>query len=818
MRNLFDKRSVIYLRGFILCFTLATGQALWAKEQLNYEYAVKMAREGDIDRSVKELQKLHRLHPDNSALLYDLVTVLSWGGYDAKALSYRKEIDLYKAPGYLLEAVAKSARNIKEYDFAAKAYTIGMNRFEENLAFYIGLSMTLYDKKKPDLAKEVLQRAKKRFNKMSGRVQIARAYEYGGDYFEALMIYEEAIDRRRGCDECVVAAVGVMRRLGMPGRALELADRYPNLFSAEDMTAIKADLAAYELRWAKRGYYIKPSDREMLLLKARSKIEKNLSDLDASEKEVPKSAVARAAIFDKAVALGELGLNSEAVALYENYSQMGLEFPTYAKLSLADSYLAIRKPYRARDLLEQILRSEPENFEAKILLFYSYSDAYDMHEAMRFADETDTAEPLQVWDAWHLYKKRNPRKLDSVVMKILSREYAGYMEYAQERFEELTAKAPANVWLRNSLAQLYYYRGWYEKALSEYKVAANLDENDFGARAGLALAFLRLREYEEAENRLKDLESKFHFNRRGLKDLKREFSSVKDGGYMLGSRFIDSPSAAAIGTYSGSEYDLFLYSPLIENGYRVVMDLKRVYAEYDAVSLTNSRAGIGVEYSERRYKGALKLSYNIGNIRRLSPSAEGSWFFDDHFRIDAGYSIFSSSTPIRAIDAGIKSDRLFASVSYRQSERQETSLTLEHSSFSDSNRRSTLSLYNYTKAIEGPYYNLHTYLYTGITDNTLTQRPYYSPDRSAYASLNLKNSWLLYRLYDFSIKQSVGLEGGFHWEKTYGTKATGTLSLEQEWSINERLGFTFGYLRKRASYDGNIEYINELYFNLWGRF
>ncbi len=818
MVHLCIKRAAKILCVLGSSFLLGSGQTLFAKESLDYDYAVKMAREGEIERSVEELEKLHRLHPQNHRLLYDLVTVLSWGGYDRKVLSYRKEIDLYKAPGYLLEAVAKSARNLKEYGYAAKVYTIGMNRFEDKIEFYIGLSMTLFDHDKRDLAKEVLLRAKKRFTDKKSRIKIAGAYEYLKEYFEALLIYEEAIKSKERCDECIVATVGVMRRLGMPGRAFELAGRYPGLFSKEDMASIRGDLAAYDLRWAKRGYYTKPSEKELFLLRALAGIERNLAVMDTGEESVPKSQVAKAAIFDKIVALGELGLNREAVALYETYEERGVEFPSYARLSIADSYLAVRRPYKARELLEELLKYEPENFDAKILLFYSYSDAYDMDSAMRFADEMDRAEPVDIWDRWHLYKKRNPRKLDSVVIRILSREYAGYMDYAQDKFEELTARAPANVWLRNTLAQVYFYRGWYERALKEYTISANLDRNDFGARAGVVLSRLHLREYEEADSGLKALGSKFRFNRRGLKEIEKQFSSVKDGGYHIESRFIDSPAAATIGTYSGSEYGLSLYSPLIENRYRVLLDTRRVYAEYDAASLTNSRTGVGVEYSDRRYRGLVKLSYNIGNIRRLSPSVEGSRFLDDHLRLDAGYSLFSSKTPIRAIDAGIKSDRLFVSAAYRDSERQEASLTLERSSFSDGNIRSSLSLYNYTKAIEGPYYNLDSYMYAGISDNTLTQRPYYSPDRSAYISLNLKNSWLLYRFYDFSIKQSVGLEGGFHWEKSFGTKMTGTLSLGQEWSMSERLGFSFGYLRKRASYDGNLEYINELYFNLWGRF
>ena len=69
-----------------------------------------------------------------------------------------------------------------------------------------------------------------------------------------------------------------------------------------------------------------------------------------------------------------------------------------------------------------------------------------------------------------------------------------------------------------------------------------------------------------------------------------------------------------------------------------------------------------------------------------------------------------------------------------------------------------------------------------------------------------------------NIKQILGLEIGSHWEKEYGSNMTGALNLGQQWQMNKDFGFDFGYLRKRSSYDGQIEYASELFLNLNGRF
>ncbi|WP_457598827.1 poly-beta-1,6 N-acetyl-D-glucosamine export porin PgaA [Hydrogenimonas sp.] len=792
------------------------GGALHART--DHEKAVSLARQGQTDRAADMLRQLYRSDPKNRRLLHDLITVLSWGGFDKEALSYRNRIDLDRAPSYLLQAIAKSARNIGAYDYAVKVYTVGSKRYPGIPEFRTALAMTLYDKGAPDSAESVLRRAEKRAKRARERWRIAEVYEYGGASFDAMRIYESLQREREYRERSIKKRFGLLLHLGMPSRAQELLHAYPDLFSEDDVAALQTDLAAFALRWGKRGDYVRPQEKQRLLLEALATIEKSLGNYDLSASGDLERRVVVTALCDKIVALNALGRNAQAILLYESFSKRGVSFADYAKLAVADAYLAKKSAKRAKTVLKELLERDPDNFEAKVLLFYAYSDGYEMNEAIRFAERMDAKEPMKVWDRWHLYKKRNPRKLDAVMLRILSSAYAGHLGDAQRSLEALLAKAPGNGWIRTTLAQIYLYRGWYERAQKQYRIARNLDEQDFTAAAGTVETAFLLREYEEADRGMARLQTRFAQMEPEIEALKKRLRLEKEGGFDLQSLFLDSPATNAVGTYSGMEHTLSLYSALFANRYRFLVDGRWIAAEYDGQRLQNRRIDMGISFSRARFEGSATLGYSVGGVNKIAPKIEVGYRFDDHWSVGGGYSLFSVSTPIRAIDAGIHSDRLFASVDYRASERYASSVSLERSSFSDGNLRTALSLYNHSRLVEGPYYNLASHLYAGVSDNTLQDRPYYNPDRNGYVSLNLQNRWLLTRLYDFHITQIVGIEGGIHWEKGYGSNMTGVLSLGQEWSLSERLWLSFGYRRKRASYDGAIEYINVLYFNLGGKF
>ena len=805
------------LKTYLFTILLGITSTTLCAEKLNYDYAIVWAREGNIDRSLKELQTLHEQHPNNTQLLYDYITVLGWGNKDAQALALKEKIALREAPHFVLQNLAKSARNLKKFSNATAFYSLGVKRFPENPQFYIGLALSLYDNKKTAHANLILQHAQKRFaDNDEVLYTIATTYEYNRNYFEAFRIYQKLITRTQMREKSLINLIGVLRKLKMPFRAQYYTDTNPTLFDDSTRAAIRSDEAAFQLRWALKGYYL--HSNTPLLLDALNKINRNLMAYDLNSKETLTLKLVQNSIFDKTAVLTALGRTRAAIVLYNTYAAEGLHFPSYALTAVAEAHLNHKNPTKAQAFLQEALRQDPNNFKAKVLLFYAYSDAYDMHDALAFAQQIDQAELPNIWDRQHLYKMTNPRKLEATILQILSLEYAGYMNDAQEKLETLVLKAPANNWLRDTLAKLYYYRGWYDKARQHYTIIKNREPESFSAKEGMLLTALMQREYAKTQETLQQLAQEHPQHNKAVKELHKTYDAMTRGGIGIQSRFGDTPTQSNAGSSSGYSLYTRLYSPLIDNHYRVLVEARRSYEKLYGNKLQTNRYGAGISYTSKPFDITMLLGYNTNYLRCFAPSIDLRYYLNDYFTVSGGYEIFTPHTPLRGIVRGTRADRFFTSLTYRKSDAQESAFSIEHLDFTDGNVRYALGLRHFQNVIEGSYYNLNAYLYAGATSNSKAGVPYYNPEEDAYVSLEAKNSWILYKFYDFSIKQILGIELGTHWEKGYGSNTTGAFSIAQEWHLNDRFGFDFGYLRKRSSYDGKIEYKNEFMLNLDGRF
>ncbi len=805
------------LKAHLFTLLLWVTSTTLAAEKLHYDYAIIWAREGDIERSLQELQTLHEQHPNNTQLLYDYITVLGWGNRDAQALALKEKVALREAPHFVLQNLAKSARNLKKFSDATAYYSLGVKRFPKNPQFYIGLALSLYDNNNTAHANLILRHAQKQFADNDEILySIATTYEYNQNYFEAFRIYQQLITRPAMREKSLVNLIGVLRKLKMPFRAQYYTDTNPTLFDESTRAAIRSDEAAFKLRWALKGYYLNSSTP--LLIDALNKINRNLMAYDLNDQKTLALKLVQNSIFDKTAVLNELGRTQAAILLYNTYAAEGLSFPSYALTAVAEAHLSHHNPQKAQALLQEALRQDPNNFKAKVLLFYAYSDAYDMHDALTFAQEIDRAEPPNIWDRQHLYKMTNPRKLEATILQILSLEYAGYMDTAQEKLEALVAKAPANNWLRDTLAKLYYYRGWYDKARQHYTIIKHRSPESFSAKEGILLTELMQREYAKTQESLQQLSQQHPQHQKAVKELYNTYDAITRGGISIQSRFGDTPTQSTAGSSSGYALYSRLYSPLINHHYRVILEARRSYEKLYGNKLQNNRYGTGISYTSKPFDLNILLSYNANYVKRFAPSFDLHYHVNDYLTLSGGFELFSPHTPLRGMVHGTRAERFFTSLTYRESDAQESAIGMEYLDFSDGNIRYALSLRHFQNMIEGPYYNLDAYLYAGATSNSKVGLPYYNPDEDAYVSIEAKNRWVLYKLYDFSIKQILGIELGTHWEKEYGANSTGAFSIAQEWHINDRFGFHFGYLRKRSSYDGDIEYKNEFILNLDGRF
>jgi tetratricopeptide (TPR) repeat protein len=205
--------KVTLLSGFIL--SVLTTTTLFGGK-LDYDYALKWARQGDMEKSLQTLDMLYKENPQNKHLLYDYITVLGWANQDKEALSLAKSIDFDTAPRYALQNIAKSARNAKQFKYATKLYVKGAKRFPQQPDFYLGLGLTLNDMKRSKLSKKVFQKAQDKFpDNLDIKFAQAAGYEQYKNYFDAMAIYQNLLKYPKVYDKAVVKLVGTLRRQGM---------------------------------------------------------------------------------------------------------------------------------------------------------------------------------------------------------------------------------------------------------------------------------------------------------------------------------------------------------------------------------------------------------------------------------------------------------------------------------------------------------------------------------------------------------------------------------------------------------------------------
>ncbi len=799
----------------LITFAMMSAFPLYA---LNYDAALQKARAGDYASALKSFRTLYAHHPHNRKLLYDYITVLGWAGRDLDAIALGAKVDPEKAPDYLLQSLAKSERNVKAYEQAVSDYIIGARRFPNDPQFMIGLANTLTDLNKHELARAVLQRAQSRFAKNpSALFAIAKAYEQRRDYFDAMRIYQQLDRVPKWHDKAILSLVPVLRRLGMPFVAQRYIRKNPHLFSEKTPLpiALTSDEAAFRLRWFSHGYHREGNRTEGI--EALHTIEKIIRTLRARHADIHDPHL-KNALFDRIVALHVLHKEKEAIRAYRTLERRGIAMPPYVLKAAGESFLAMKQPEKAQRLFKKALKRAPSDFSLRQDLFYAYSDAYQMHDALSYARRLDRAEPTKIWDRNHLHKIPNPRKENSVMLLALAKAYSGYLPEAIEEIKSLTDRAPMNVWYREELAKQYYYDGLYEEAQKEYDRLLAYHQDTFEALAGKMRIALARHRYEEAKRLLERLRRSYAYRTLDLEKLTKAYDNALKGSFDLQSTYNHGSENGLGQNSNGYRLRATLYTPVLKNYWRLFASGDLLHSRFDQNSLNNTRYAIGATYSDATLDAEVKIAQNAAPLRSAAPSLSLEWHPDDHWRLGAAYARFWEETPDRAILYGIRADHTAVTLAYRQDLFRSFRLQLAHTRFDDGNTARSADLSAQTRLVYGPYYTLDGTLYAGGSTNSKTERVYYAPQRDLYATLALTNTWTLYSLYERRILQKITIEIGTHAEKGYPSQTTGALELAQQWQWSDLLGFDFGFRRSRASYDGAIEYDNSYFFNLNGSF
>ena len=780
----------------------------------DYSTILDSARAGDFDRALPALRRLVEAHPDNHRYRDDFITVLGWAGRDQAVLDHTDTRRLDDYPTYVLETVAKAARNRKRYALAAAAYETALRKTPDRLPSELGLVLTLADDGHPQQA---LKRIQSIYARQPDNLEVLRAYAYvqqrRGAWFEQFALVNRILAQAPDDPDALHDRAWLVHRLGAPSLALAMAERHPDLFTAAEVAAFRSHLAALRTRWGRlpqgpAGEAANDTDRAISLL------EQQIDELKNNPATPPR--LLQRSRFDLLAALRDKGRHQRVVELYERLREQGIDCPPYVQIAAADAYLALRRPETARDLYEQALAEGPEDFEAGISLFYAYLEAEDFGRALEWIDQLAANQPVWLAVPGSNRRKANRRRLQADTIAALGRAYADNLAAAQARLEPMVTQAPANIDLRTNLGTVYLWRGWPHRARATFRLAAATGGDRRSVRVALHEVSKGLNDFRRARTVLDDLAADFPDNSE-VRRLQRNWRihnmrtlQVDAGG--------GRSSANQVGTHS-LHTDTYLYSQPLDYHHRAYLHYHRASASFPEGFARYQRAGFGVEtrLPDWQFNGELHRSF-FEDTATVGVGVKATWLGHDHWQVSAGYDSQDTEVPLRGRPHGLTGDDLSLDIGYRFSDLTSVGGAIHSGEYSDDNQRDSASFSLFRRLVNGPHYKLDGRVSVYASRNSLRGAPYYNPRSDLSSEFTLENDWLTWRRYSRSFRQRLAATVGRYNQEGFATETFWALRYEQAWSLYDRFGLSYGIAPSRMVYDGAHESIVRFFLNLNVRF
>ena len=804
-----------------------------------YQQALHLAKTGKADQALPALLDLVNKFPQIKRYHYDYILVLLWAGENQEVIKRSHKIDLSLAPDYVLESVARAARNLQQFTQSEKTFRQLLVRQPASVKYQLGLISVLIDQQHMTSAWPLLEKlAITHPDNIDVLLLRAYAKEADGDYLAASMIYEYILHLQADQQSAVRGLVFALSANKSFIQGYEKAKQNRELFSDEEWIKLNWDLAATYIRWGEIPSKL-IENRYDETDYAIGLIENNLKLIETLQSPNQKLWKSRAR-FDLLVALRDRKRMQEVINNYDILISEGIDLPVYAKIAVADAFLYLQFPERAQVLYLQVLEEIPHSYNANQSLVYAYVESEQLDLANELAIQLAKQQP----DKLHfkspkgkgiLYSRGNPRKTETELAVVVITAFSDRLNDAYQQVEQLYKKAPFNTEIRNARANIYYYRGWPRQAKQEFISALNIEPKHLGLRTGMSNVFHDLREYREEELNTETLYQQYPEDK-GVQQQKRllgihnerELKVFTNGGMSTGS---------AQGSESVS-LDSYLFSQPLDYNYRIFTHFRwqtGVFSDYldkdKSVRGYSRRYGMGLEYAITDLLATAEVHYDNFEHNTLGFRGSLNYQFNDYLSAGISFDSRSDEIGLRAltngagVSSGVTAKSVDATISYRMHESRQFDLNHQFFDYSDGNERIAFSGTYFERWISGPIYKFATFINTGMSINTNMEGNYYHPKNDYNLSVTLDNDFLTYRFYDLSFHQRVAFTLGNYWQKEkdngeniYHSDLIGNIQYEHRWKARDRYELVYGGVRGYHIYDGDREESWRFYLNLNVRF
>lgn len=802
-RNPIGKAQPYFLAllAFVL-FADVQAVSLPPKAIAEREQAVALAREGRLNEGLKRLYRLHREFPDNRVIVGDLIVLLGWTGRSEQAVKLAGEEPFERWSDYVLEGLARSLRDTGRHDRAITAYRSLRKRQPQNPLPRLGEAFSLAESGETHVAATLINDLAANFpDNRDVLMGAGYIYRLTGKPLEAVKVYERVLSVYPQDDEAFRLRILALAELGVPHVALTEAAKRPEALREQDWRRLRGDRAAMLVRW---GTLPGHSEEERGPRARFAATDRALAELERQLETLPPDAhqARRRALFDYLVALRQRVRMADVISRYETHFAGDTELPVYVLSTVGDAYLYLEQPENAIELYERALDLDPDYFNARLALFYAYIEAERFDKALPHIEHL--AAQLAPWRTAPGLDRPQPNreKLQADIVASMASAYANDLATAQTRFEALADAAPANTDIRRELATVYRWRGWSERARTEYELGLALSPTEPGLRLGRAETLHDLGEIDEAREIVSDLSRQYpeHKHIRQADERLR-----RRGRWLLTTKAEYGDSTGATFASRDREVDTFLYSPWYADHWRAYLQVHHAFGTFPEGEQNEERLGVGVEHTRGRNRYFAAVHQALG-----APSDQGiflgaDWQLDDHWGASAEFESASTEVPLRARFHDIDGSKVELAGRYRWHESASVRLSVSRLDLDDGNERHVVLLSGERRLVGRPHYFLTVQPELYHSRASQSPGPYFMPERDAAATVTLVNEWIGWRRYRRSFTHRLALGGGSYWQEDFGASAIGDIRYEHEWQWGPAFSLRYGVGLASRVYDGDRE-------------
>lgn len=780
-----------------------------AESSAEHKHAIVIAREGNPAKGLQIIEKLADQDGWHDSLLYDYIVLLTWAKRDLEAYNlFLSKVNQDTAPAYVIEAIAKACRNLKLFSKAQQFYRLLQQKEPHNPDVAVGLASIQIDMDKPYEAILILSEAEKTF---SGHLDLylifGKAYYSVGLYVDALRYYNKALTINSQHHDAVQGQALCLSHIKSPFEALEKTQKHPKDFSKEQIKDMEAVRGATLINWGKidRDNIETYKGRYVYLDRAIADIKQQMENTSDENRKHNLQ-------LDLIVAYAFRLRHRDVVYEYEQMLAKGKtnkDFPIYVLEGIADAFLTLRHPEKARELFKYILENDFKNPKAIEGYFFSTLECNKPEVAFAFIKANRDA--FKEWIPLADSRYPNNSRLLTEELYYNSFSLVNLLSQADEKTKEAMQIMPLNSSMRNLRGNVLQARGLPRASEKEYDIGLTNDPKNIELQLSKARVHLNLNEPEKAEEIMKKIEKDYPESL-NLKRFKREWKSYHAPEFVSDNVF-ETGGSGNTGKYSFTS-DNRLYSQTFANHYRVFGSAFYQWGTFLEGTLNRTLEGAGLEYRNRDIRLLGEINTSQWGRSRVGTSLEAAYQPHDSFKMTAQADINSRQTPGRAIMNNITSNYYNLGFDYYKNESFEAGLSVYDQTFSDNNNWVGSSAFVKGRVIEKPRHVLDLRLNLGARWSNTNNVPYYSPSQDKYVSLAPIFTQSLYERYDQSFSHIITPEVGNYWQKGYGNRLTFGLSYEHRWKCHNWYEIGYGIARRRNYYDGEKQYTTVLLLNI----